>query len=93
MTRNVAASIRQHLLNKARAENRPFGELLQYFALERFLYRLGRSPYSGRFVLKGALMFGAVTSRLCDVATWGRIKCGVADRDELLLLALARFLM
>ena len=58
MTRNVAASVRQRLLNKARAEGRPFSELLQYFALERFLYRLGRSSYSNRFVLKGALMFG-----------------------------------
>ena len=26
------------------ATGRPFDELLQYFALERFLYRLGRSP-------------------------------------------------
>ncbi len=58
MTRNVAASVRQRLLNKARAEGRPFGELLQYFALERFLYRLGISRYSSQFVLKGALMFG-----------------------------------
>ena len=41
MTRNVAASVHQRLLNRARVEHRPFGELLQYFALERFLYRLG----------------------------------------------------
>jgi len=58
VTRNVAASVRQRLLNKARTEGRPFSELLQYFALERFLYRLGRSSYSNQFVLKGALMFG-----------------------------------
>ncbi len=29
----------------------------EYYALERFLYRLGASPYHDRFVLKGALMF------------------------------------
>ncbi len=58
MTRNVAASVRQRLPNRARAEGRPSGELLQYFALERFLYRLGISSYSNQFVLKGALMFG-----------------------------------
>ena len=58
MTRNVAASAHQRLLNQARAQGRPFDELLQYFALERFLYRLGRSPYARHFVLKGALMFG-----------------------------------
>ncbi|MBC8492375.1 MAG: nucleotidyl transferase AbiEii/AbiGii toxin family protein [Chloroflexi bacterium] len=57
MTRNVAASIRQRLLNHARARGRPFNEVLQYFALERFLYRLGCSPYHQQFVLKGALMF------------------------------------
>ena len=57
MTRNIAASVRQRLLNRAKAEGRPFTEILQYFALERFLYRLGRSRYSNQFVLKGALMF------------------------------------
>ncbi len=57
--RNVAASVHQRLLNRARSEGRPFDELLQYFVLERFLYRLGRSPYAERFVLKGALMFHA----------------------------------
>jgi hypothetical protein len=58
MTPNVAASVHQRLLNVARAENRPFNELLQYFTLERFLYRLGRSTYGQQLVLKGALMFG-----------------------------------
>jgi len=57
MTRDIAASIRQRLLNHARARGRPFNEVLQYFALERFLYRLGCSPYRPQFVLKGALMF------------------------------------
>ena len=57
MTRDVAASVRQRLLNHARAEGRPFNEVLQYFALERFLYRLGRSSYHHQFVHKGALMF------------------------------------
>jgi hypothetical protein len=53
---NVAASIRQKLLNIARSDLRPFGELLQYYAMERFLYRLSCSRHSDRFVLKGALM-------------------------------------
>lgn len=53
---NMAASVHQRLLNKARATGRPFGELLQYFTMERFLYRLGQSEYADRFVLKGALM-------------------------------------
>jgi len=54
--RDIAASVRQRLLNHARETGRPFNELLQYFAMERFLYRLSKSPYVDNFVLKGALM-------------------------------------
>ena len=50
--KNLAASIHQRLLNKARANSQPFNELLQYYAIERFLYRLAQSPYRDRFVLK-----------------------------------------
>ncbi len=54
--KNIGASIRQRLLTKARKTNRPFNELLQYFAMERFLYRLSKSSYADDFILKGALM-------------------------------------
>lgn len=55
--KNIAASVRQRLLNKAKRTDRPFDELLQYYAMERFLYRLSRSEHRDKFVLKGALMF------------------------------------
>ena len=55
-TRNIAASIRQKLKNKAALDKRPFAELLQYYAMERFLYRLTQSEHTSRFILKGALM-------------------------------------
>lgn len=55
-TRNVPASIRQRLLNRAKSDQRPFSELLQYYAMERFLYRLSHSSHVDRFILKGALM-------------------------------------
>jgi nucleotidyltransferase AbiEii toxin of type IV toxin-antitoxin system len=54
--RNIPASIRQRLLNRARSDKRPFNELLQYYAMERFLYRLSQSPHVDQFILKGALM-------------------------------------
>lgn len=57
--KNVAASVRQKLANLAKESKRPFAELLQYYAMERFLYRLSRSEYKDRLVLKGALMFVA----------------------------------
>jgi predicted nucleotidyltransferase component of viral defense system len=55
--KDVAASVRQRLLEKAKATNRPFQEVFQYYAMERFLYRLSQSPHGERFVLKGGLMF------------------------------------
>ena len=55
--KNLQASVRQRLLNKAHKDNRPFNEILQYYAIERFLYRISRSDYSDKFILKGALMF------------------------------------
>lgn len=56
---NIAASVRQRLLNKARTDKRTFTELLQYFAMDRFLYRLSQSDNADTFVLKGALMLRA----------------------------------
>ena len=57
--RNIAHSIHQRLLNVAKKSGRPFNELLQYFVMERFLYRLSQSAHCGKFVLKGALLFTA----------------------------------
>ncbi len=55
--KDVAASVHQRLLNVARETGRPFNEILQYFAMERLLYRLSRSAHNDSFVLKGALLF------------------------------------
>lgn len=54
---NIAASVRQRLLNKARQEEVDFHLLLVRYGLERFLYRLGRSEYSSLFILKGAMLY------------------------------------
>ena len=54
---NVAASVRQRLLNRARTEGEDFQTLLTRYVLERLLYRLSRSPYRDRFVVKGAMLF------------------------------------
>ena len=55
--KDVSASVHQRLLNKSGESERPFNELLQYYAMERFLYRLSQSEYVDRFILKGALLF------------------------------------
>lgn len=58
-SKNIPASIRQRLLNHAKNDKRPFSELLQYYAMERFLFRLSQSVHADRFILKGALMLRA----------------------------------
>jgi len=55
--KNLGASIRARLLNKARAENLDYNLVLTRFALERWLYRLSISDYRDEFLLKGALLF------------------------------------
>ena len=59
VVKNMGASVRQRLLNYAKANGRPFAEVLQYYAMERFLYRLSMSPHVEAFTLKGALLLTA----------------------------------
>src|SRR6266851_7077003 len=75
--KNIPASVHQRLLNLARETDRPFNELLQYFAIQRFLYRFSRSPHAEQFVLKGAQMLQAWKSPLArptmDIDMLGRV--------------------
>ena len=54
---NLAASVRQRLMNIARRDREDFNLVLTRYALERLLYRLARSPHRERFILKGAVLF------------------------------------
>lgn len=54
---NLAASVRQRLLDRARARGEDFQLLLDRYAVERFLYRLSISDVRDEFLLKGALLF------------------------------------
>lgn len=53
---NLPASVLDRLRNIAQQEGRPFQEILTLYGLERFLYRLSKSEFRDRFVLKGALV-------------------------------------
>lgn len=53
---NIVASVKQRLLNLARAEGQLFDVLLVRFALERLLYRLANSKHRDRFILKGGML-------------------------------------
>ena len=57
MKANLAASIRQRLLNRARQDQETFDAVLNRFGRERLLYRIGISEYRDQFLLKGAMLF------------------------------------
>lgn len=57
--RNVGASVRARLLDRARKDKGDLQNLLTRYALERLLYRLSLSPEREHFVLKGAMLFTA----------------------------------
>ncbi len=55
--KRLEQSVRRRLLNLSRERKEDFQFLLTLYALERFLYRLSKSRYVDRFVLKGAFLF------------------------------------
>jgi hypothetical protein len=55
--KNRAASVRNRLLEKSKVEGLAFNQVLQRYAMERFLYRLSVSEVGDSFYLKGALLF------------------------------------
>jgi len=80
----LIASVRQRLLNIARRDRVDFQIVLIRYGIERFLYRLARSPHKDVFLLKGAFLFYAwqndVTRPTRDVDLLGQ---GPPDIDRL----------
>ncbi|MBC7880945.1 MAG: nucleotidyl transferase AbiEii/AbiGii toxin family protein [Anaerolineae bacterium] len=54
--KNIGASIRARLLKEAKRLENDFNLILERYALERILYRLGCSEYRSRFILKGGML-------------------------------------
>jgi hypothetical protein len=75
--KNIPHSIRERLFQLSKAKHRPFMEYLQYFAMERFLFRLGQSKYAHQFILKGGLLLqilqGQESRTTKDIDMLGRI--------------------
>lgn len=55
--RNLTISVHDRLLNLARERHEELQLILMRYAIERLLYRLGKSPYNSRFIVKGAILF------------------------------------
>ncbi len=55
--RDLAASVRQRLLNRAKERGEDFQLVLTWYGIERLLYRISESPHADAFILKGAMLF------------------------------------
>jgi predicted nucleotidyltransferase component of viral defense system len=55
--KNMAASVRERLLQLAKRTERSFDTVLRLYCQERFLYRLSVSAFKNNFILKGGLLF------------------------------------
>ncbi len=80
-----AASVRDRLKKRAMESGRPYMELQQYYAMEKFLLRLSKSKHADAYALKGALLlrsFGVHNSRFTrdiDLATYRTISLAEAE--------------
>lgn len=55
--KNIAASVRQRLLNLRESQGTDYNTLLTHDAIERFMYRLSKSELAEHCVLKEAMLF------------------------------------
>ena len=60
-TKNIVASILARLRNHSKSSGAPFQQVLQQYAIERFLYRVSKSKHAQSAILKGALARGHYT--------------------------------
>lgn len=83
---NFARSVQSRLKNVAAEAGRPFAEMLERYAAERFLHRLGRSRQREHFVLKGAQLLrhwlGAQTRPTRDIDLLGPVDLDAAALRE-----------
>jgi predicted nucleotidyltransferase component of viral defense system len=58
--KNVVASVLARLRNISKSSGAPFQQVLQQYAIERFLYRISKSTHAQGVVLKGALLLKTI---------------------------------
>ncbi len=58
--KNLIASVLDRLRHEATGQGVPFNQVLQFYAIERFLYRLSKSPHIDSVLLKGALLLKTI---------------------------------
>ena len=84
--KSTAASIRARLLALAQSKGEDYQRVLGRYAIERFLYRLGQSPYRDKFALKGATLFTLWTGQTHrptkDLDLLGRGSSAIAEVEQ-----------
>jgi predicted nucleotidyltransferase component of viral defense system len=58
--KNVVASVLARLRNHSKSSGAPFQQVLQQYAIERFLYRISKSKHAQSVILKGALLLKTI---------------------------------
>jgi len=59
-TKKVTSSVLARLRNNSKLSGAPFQQVLQLYAMERFLYRISKSKHAQSVILKGALLLKTI---------------------------------
>ena len=85
--KNIVASVLAKLRNTSRSSGAPFQQILQQYAMERFLYRISKSRHAQSVILKGALLLKTIgIPNARPTMDIDMLRKGKADQASLLAL-------
>src|SRR5882757_6551223 len=85
--KNNVASVLAKLRNNSKSSGAPFQQVLQQYAIERFLYRVSKSKHAKSVVLKGALLLKTIgIPRARPTMDIDMLRTGKADQASLIAL-------
>jgi predicted nucleotidyltransferase component of viral defense system len=85
--KNIVASVLARLRNTAKSGGAPLQQILQQYAMERFLYRVSKSEHAQTVVLKGALLLKTIRiPRARPTMDIDMLRKGKADQASLIAL-------
>jgi predicted nucleotidyltransferase component of viral defense system len=85
--KNVVASVLARLRNSSKSSGVPFQQVLQQYAMERFLYRVSKSRHAQSVILKGALLLKTIgIPNARPTMDIDMLRKGTADQASLLAL-------
>jgi predicted nucleotidyltransferase component of viral defense system len=85
--KNIVASVLARLRNASKLSGVPFQQVLQQYAMERFLYRISKSKHAQGVILKGALLLKTIgIPNARPTMDIDMLRRGKADQSSLLAL-------